>query len=88
MIGHHEQMPKVQLRDASNPGTVLVNTIDLPFEPMLNKPLYIRPFFEERMLRNNKARCFVLTDVYRYEVFENEPERSGISYLAREVEAA
>lgn len=81
-------MPKVQLRDASNPDRILVPTLDLPFEPLLNKPLYIRPFFEEKIMRTNKVRCFVLTDVYRYEIFENEPERSGISYLARQVEAA
>lgn len=81
-------MPKVQLRDASDPTRILVQTLDLPFEPLLNKPLYIRPFFEDRMLRANPVRCYVLTDVYRYEVFENEPERSGISYLARQVPPA
>lgn len=80
-------MPKVQIRDAANPENVLVPTLDLPFEPVLNKPLYVRPFFEERRLRTNPVRCFVLTDIYRYEIFENEPERSGISYLARQVAA-
>lgn len=80
-------MPKVQLRDASNPDTILVQTLDLPFEPLLNKPINVRPFFEEKRLRTNKVRRFVLTDVYRYEIFENEPERSGIVYLARQVDA-
>lgn len=81
-------MPKVQIRDADDPTKVLVKTLNLPFEPLLNKPIYVRPFFEDRLMRSNTVRCFVLTDVYRYEIFENEPERSGISYLARQIDAA
>lgn len=79
-------MVTVQLRDASDPDKVLLGPLKLPFEPRENKPLRVRPHFEERRLRANKVRSFVITDVYAYEVFENEPERSGIIYLAREID--
>lgn len=76
-------MVTVQLRDAANPDKVLVGPLNLPFEPRENKPLYVRRRFNDRA-----ARCYVITGVYRYEIFENEPESSGIVYLARQVEAA
>ena len=74
-------MVTVQLRDAANPDKVLVGPLALPFEPRENKPLYVRDRFDDRgprFLRGNQPRCYIITDVYRYEVFEHEPERSGI----------
>lgn len=75
-------MVTVQLRDATNPDKVLAGPIALPFEPRENKPLYLRRRFNDR-----KARCFIITEVHRYEISEDEPERSGIVYLAREIPA-
>jgi hypothetical protein len=73
-------MVTVQLRDAANPDKVLFGPAKLPFEPRENKPFYVRRTFNDQ----RHVRCFVITDVYAYEVIENEPERSGIVYLARE----
>jgi hypothetical protein len=75
-------MVTVQLRDAANPDKVLAGPLALPFEPQPNKPLYLRPRFNDS---DRKARCFIITEVHRYEIVENEPERSGIVYLARQV---
>ena len=74
-------MVTVQLRDATNPDKVLAGPIALPFEPRENKPLYLRRRFNDR-----KADCFVITEVYRYEISTDEPERSGIVYLARRIQ--
>lgn len=73
-------MVTVQLRDAANPDKVLFGPANLPFEPQPNKPLYVRRKFNDK-----RADCYVITDVYRYEIIENEPARSGIIYLARQV---
>ncbi len=75
-------MVTVQLRDVTNPQTVLAGPLALPFEPQPNKPLWLRRRFDDP---DRKARCFVITDVLRYEIAADEPERSGIVYLAREI---
>lgn len=78
-------MVTVQLRDADDPNKILFGPVKLPFEPRENKPIRIRPHFEGRgFLHPNRIRSYVITEVFAYEVFENEPERSGIVYLARE----
>ncbi len=73
-------MVTVQLRDANNPDRILAGPLSLPFEPRPDKPLYLRRRFNDR-----NATCYVITDVLRYEIIADEPQRSGIVYLAREV---
>lgn len=76
-------MVTVQLRDAANPDKVLFGPAKVPFELRENKRIYVRPTFGDQ----RRVRCFLITDVYAYEIVENEPERSGIVYLARETRA-
>lgn len=73
-------MPNVQLRDASNPDKILVNTMHLPFEPQPNKPIRVR-----RRPGDSRTRGFVVTAVLQYEIVEDDPQQSGIVYLARPI---
>lgn len=75
-------MVTVQLRDAANPEKVLVGPLSLPFEPREHKPLYIR-----RRFNDTKSTGYLITEVYCYEISTDEPERSGIVYLARQIDA-
>lgn len=74
-------MPKVQFRDAANPDKILVNTLHLPFEPRENKPVWVR-----QRSGDKKSKGYVITDVLQYEIVENDPDQSGIVYLARQIQ--
>ena len=75
-------MVTVVLLDADNPDKTLVGPLSLPIEPQVSKPLYFRRRFKDK----NASQALVLTAVYRYEIFTEEPERSGIAYLARQID--
>jgi hypothetical protein len=86
-------MVTVQLRDANNSDRFLIDHIVLPFEPQLGVPIYVFDRFDRT--KNSffnfgskaKRRCFVATEVLRYELSMDDPAQSGIVYLAREVNA-
>lgn len=86
-------MVTVQLRDASNIERFLIDHIVLPFEPRIGVRMYVWDHFETPgkigifgFGRSKlKPRCFIPTEVYRYEVSLDEPSQSGIVYLAEEV---
>jgi hypothetical protein len=48
--------------------------------PLPNKPLHVRRRFNDK-----RSESYVITDVYAYEISTDEPERSGIVYLARRI---
>ena len=83
-------MVTVQLRDADDPEKFLIDHIVLPFEPRIGVPMYVWDRFEppRKGIFNfggqSKPRCFVPTEVIRYDVSRDEPAQSGIVYLARE----
>ncbi|WP_433730951.1 hypothetical protein ACQP2Y_21425 [Actinoplanes sp. CA-051413] len=74
-------MPNVQIRDASNPDKVLVQTLHLSFEPRENRPIYVR-----RRYKDTKNRGYLITGVLQYEIVEEAPEESGIVLLARPID--
>jgi hypothetical protein len=71
----------VQLRDADNHAKILVGTLQLPFEPRENRPLRVR-----RRPNDTRSTTYLITDVLCYEIVENDPQQSGIVYLAKQVE--
>lgn len=81
-------MVTVKFVDSSNPDKVLLANISLPFEPRAGIPIRVWDYFtdrKKRLFEKRRERCFIVDDVYQYEISTEEPERSGIVYLAREV---
>ncbi len=84
-------MVTVQLRDERDPEVFLIDHIVLPFEPRIGIEIHVWDRFETGkrgflgFARKGKERCFVPTEILRYEVSLDEPGQSGIVYLAREV---
>jgi hypothetical protein len=74
-------MPKVQIRDAANHDKILVNTMDLPFVPELNKPIWIL-----RRATDEPREGVLLTSVIQYQLVLEEPDESGIVFAGRRID--
>ncbi len=74
-------MPKVQIRDAADHDKILVNTMDLPFVPELNKPLWIL-----RRATDQPRDGVVLTSVIQYQIVTDQPDESGIVFAGRRID--
>lgn len=74
-------MPKVQIRDASNPEKILLTTTLLPFVPELNKPVYIRT-----RARDTNSKGYLITGVIQYEIVVEDPDESGIVLAGRPIQ--
>lgn len=74
-------MPNVQIRDASNPDEVLVSTIQLPFIPQENKPVYVRRRFGDQ----KGLKGYLITGVIQYEIVTEQPDESGVVLAGRPI---
>ncbi|BAL87274.1 hypothetical protein AMIS_20540 [Actinoplanes missouriensis 431] len=81
-------MVTVKFIDADNHQKVLLDSIKLPFEPRPGVRVEVWDKFIDRKVgffEKRNCRILMLVDVYQYEISTEEPERSGIVYLAREI---
>lgn len=74
-------MPKVQIRDAANHDTVLLPTMDLPFVPELNKPIWVL-----RRPADRPQHGYLITGVIQYQIVTEQPDESGIVFAGRRIE--
>lgn len=69
-------MVRVQLRDATNPDTVLEKTFTVPFDPHDGTEIRVRD-----NARSTKHRAYRVVRHFVYEAVIGDPHESGIALL-------